>query len=82
MVLYYPIEKGFFYYYSFKGKKEHFNTIGTCTSILMEDLLFHFRLYLLHYLLMNQNISALLDYDVLTLISANNSASSTAHPHS
>ena len=65
-----------------RGRSNTFTTIITCTNIIMEDLLFHFRLCLLHYLLMNQHLSALLDYDVLTLISANDSASSTAHPHS
>ena len=39
----------------------------------MKDLLFHYRLNLLHHLSMNQNLSALLKFHNIALNSANNS---------
>ena len=51
-------------------------------SFLKEDLLFHFRLYLLHPLVMNQNPSALLDFDDITLHFDNNLSFSVDPPHS
>ena len=65
-----------------RGRSNTFTTIITCIHILMKDLLFHFRLYLLRHLSMNQNLSALLHFGNIDFNSINNSASSSTTPHS